>query len=106
MFKKTLTKPDGRTLELYARRPIPDGLDAPSPEPSRTPANPHLRWHPLRGEWIAYAGYFSMLRRWKPNGFRSRQRQRSESSIPGFPIQTSQAITGRGVANALKPLRS
>jgi UDPglucose--hexose-1-phosphate uridylyltransferase len=57
MFRRTLTKPDGRTLDLYSRRAIPEGLDAPSPEQSRTPPNPHLRWHPLRGEWIAYAGH-------------------------------------------------
>lgn len=57
MFRQTLTKPDGRKLELYSRRPIPEGLSAPSPEPSRTPPNPHMRWHPLRAEWIAYAGY-------------------------------------------------
>lgn len=56
MFKRTLTKPDGRALELYSRRPIPEGLDAPSPE-QVAPPNPHLRWHPLRGEWIAYAGH-------------------------------------------------
>ena len=57
MFRQTLTKPDGRKLELYSRRPIPEGLSAPSPEASRTPPNPHMRWHPLRAEWIAYAGY-------------------------------------------------
>ena len=57
MFRETLTKPDGRKLELYSRRPIPEGLQAPSPETARTPPNPHMRWHPLRGEWIAYAGY-------------------------------------------------
>jgi UDPglucose--hexose-1-phosphate uridylyltransferase len=57
MFKRTLTKIDGRTLELYSRRPIPDGLCAPSPVESRTPPNPYLRWHPLRGEWVAYAAY-------------------------------------------------
>jgi UDPglucose--hexose-1-phosphate uridylyltransferase len=57
MFKRTLTKPDGRTLELYARSPISDGLNAPSPEESRIPPNPHMRWHPLRAEWVAYAAY-------------------------------------------------
>src|SRR5687767_15476780 len=57
MFKRTLTKPDGRTLDLYARNPIPDGLNAPSPEQSRIPPNPHMRWHPLRAEWVAYAAY-------------------------------------------------
>jgi UDPglucose--hexose-1-phosphate uridylyltransferase len=57
MFKKTLVKPDGRLLELYSRRPISDGLAAPAPNGSRAPSNPHLRWHPLRGEWVAYAGH-------------------------------------------------
>ena len=57
MFRRTLTKMDGRMLELYSRRPIPDGSCAPSPEDSRTPPDPHLRWHPLRGEWVAYAGH-------------------------------------------------
>ena len=57
MFKRTLNKIDGRRLELYSRRPIPDGLCAPSPEKSGTLPNPHLRWHPLRGEWVAYAGH-------------------------------------------------
>lgn len=57
MYKQRLTKPDGRTLLLYSRTPIPDDLDAPSPAgPQRTP-NAHLRWHPLRGEWVAYASH-------------------------------------------------
>ena len=57
MHKRTLHKPDGRALVLYAREPLPDGLGAPSP--NKTPVNPnaHLRWHPLRGEWVAYAGH-------------------------------------------------
>src|SRR5437764_5679721 len=55
MYERSLTKPDGRALTLYSRRPIPEGLQAPSPgtEPPGTKA--HLRWHPLRGEWVAYA---------------------------------------------------
>ena len=57
MFTQTLVKPDGRLLVLYSRRPIPDGLSAPAPNASRTPPNPHLRWHPMRGEWVAYAGH-------------------------------------------------
>jgi UDPglucose--hexose-1-phosphate uridylyltransferase len=57
MYKRVLTKPDGRTLVLYGRAPLPD--DLPAPSPSRVPhaPNPHLRWHPLRGEWVAYAGH-------------------------------------------------
>jgi len=57
MFKRALVKPDGRTLDLYSRRPIPDGLEAPSPEKTRILPDPHMRWHPLRAEWVAYAGY-------------------------------------------------
>lgn len=51
------TKPDGRPLLLYAREPLPESLTAPSA--NATPVNPnsHLRWHPLRGEWVAYAGH-------------------------------------------------
>jgi UDPglucose--hexose-1-phosphate uridylyltransferase len=54
MHKRTFSKPDGRTLNLYARAPLPDVL-APSPNPHPLAPNPHLRWHPLRGEWVAYA---------------------------------------------------
>jgi len=57
-FKRTLTKPDGRLLLLYGRQPIMDGLVATQPlGDAPAPANPHLRWHPLRGEWVAYAGH-------------------------------------------------
>jgi UDPglucose--hexose-1-phosphate uridylyltransferase len=57
MHKRILIKPDARQLTLYGRRPIPEGLCAPSPSvvPHRPTA--HLRWHPLRGEWIAYASH-------------------------------------------------
>lgn len=55
MYTRDLIKPDGRPLRLYSRRPIPDGLRAPSPDPGPFRPNSHLRWHALRGEWIAYA---------------------------------------------------
>jgi UDPglucose--hexose-1-phosphate uridylyltransferase len=57
MFKRSLTKPDGRSLWLYSRAPIAENIEAPSP--SREPAkrSAHLRWHPLRGEWVAYASH-------------------------------------------------
>ena len=55
MYKRVMTKPDGRHLVLYGRAPIPDGLCAPSPSTAPHAPNAHLRWHPLRGEWIAYA---------------------------------------------------
>jgi UDPglucose--hexose-1-phosphate uridylyltransferase len=57
VHKRSLKKPDGRALYLYSRHPIPD-LPAPAPDDGSTFApNPHLRWHPLRGEWVAYAGH-------------------------------------------------
>ena len=55
MFATDLVKPDGRALTLYARNPLPDTFVAPSPEASPRVASGHLRWHPLRGEWVAYA---------------------------------------------------
>jgi UDPglucose--hexose-1-phosphate uridylyltransferase len=55
MYKRELLKPDGRKLLLYGRAPIPEDLDAPSPSSGSAAPNAHLRWHPLRGEWVAYA---------------------------------------------------
>jgi UDPglucose--hexose-1-phosphate uridylyltransferase len=52
-----LTKPDGRSLTLYARAPMGDIADAPSPFREPLGRSPHLRRHPLRDEWITYAAY-------------------------------------------------
>jgi len=52
-----LQKPDGRELLLYGRAPIPADLGAPIPGGEVAAPNPHLRWHPLRGEWVAYASH-------------------------------------------------
>lgn len=57
MHRRELRKPDGRRLTLYARAALPDDLTAPSPSRAAHQPNPHLRWHPLRGEWVAYAGH-------------------------------------------------
>ncbi|HSK09409.1 MAG TPA: galactose-1-phosphate uridylyltransferase [Vicinamibacterales bacterium] len=57
MHKRVLTKPDGRQLLLFGRRPISEGLVAPAPAGATNQPNSHLRWHPLRGEWIAYASH-------------------------------------------------
>ena len=57
MHRLLLTKPDGRHLTLYGREPIDAGLQAPSPFAEPLNASPHLRWHPLRGEWVTYAAY-------------------------------------------------
>ncbi len=57
MHRLELRKPDGRALTLYGRVPIDAGLQAPSPFPEPLAGSPHLRWHPLRGEWVTYAAY-------------------------------------------------
>jgi UDPglucose--hexose-1-phosphate uridylyltransferase len=57
MYKRALVKPDGRALLLYASSPLPEALAAPSPSAVPHQPNPHLRWHPLRGEWVAYASH-------------------------------------------------
>ena len=57
MHKLLLTKPDGRALTLYSREPIATALQAPSPFAEPLHAAPHLRWHPLRGEWVTYAAF-------------------------------------------------
>ncbi len=48
-------KKDGRILWLYgyapyAFTPLPEGQDAPKP-------HAHLRWHPLREQWVVYAAH-------------------------------------------------
>ncbi|MDB5964018.1 MAG: Gal-P uridylyltransferase [Polaromonas sp.] len=57
MHRLELAKPDGRRLTLYAREAIDPALQAPSPFAEPLHAWPHLRWHPLRGEWVTYAAY-------------------------------------------------
>src|SRR5688572_4570881 len=57
MHTRRLIKPDGRLLILYGRQPLPDTVEAPSPSATPHEPNAHLRWHPLRGEWVAYAGH-------------------------------------------------
>jgi UDPglucose--hexose-1-phosphate uridylyltransferase len=56
MFRRRLTKPDGRALWLYSATAIPPHVEAPSPPGARGEGG-HLRWHPLRAEWVAYAAY-------------------------------------------------
>jgi len=57
MYQRHILKADGRGLWLYGRAPIDEAISAPMPPVEGAPPNPHLRWHPLRGEWIAYAGH-------------------------------------------------
>jgi UDPglucose--hexose-1-phosphate uridylyltransferase len=55
LFMLELTKPDGRAMTLYGCGGLVrvNGL-VPSPFADALHANPHLRWHPLRGEWVTY----------------------------------------------------
>ncbi|MES2744536.1 MAG: galactose-1-phosphate uridylyltransferase [Bdellovibrionota bacterium] len=58
MFKHILPKPDGRRLLLYGMKDFDANLNAPSP--SKDPVSvqgAHMRWHPLRGEWVSYSGH-------------------------------------------------
>jgi UDPglucose--hexose-1-phosphate uridylyltransferase len=55
MYARTLSKADGRALRLYSRRPIAEAIGSPPSTPQGAPANSHMRWHPLRREWVAYA---------------------------------------------------
>jgi UDPglucose--hexose-1-phosphate uridylyltransferase len=55
MFKQAFTKGDGRTLVLYARAAPPQVECLPGLRTEGPPPNSHLRWHPLRAEWVAYA---------------------------------------------------
>ena len=57
MHKQHLIKPDGRDLYLYAREPMSGEAVAPALGVDRPIPNAHLRWHPLRGEWVAYASH-------------------------------------------------
>jgi UDPglucose--hexose-1-phosphate uridylyltransferase len=57
MNKLTLKKPDGRDLHLYSTRPLVGNFVATNPKSDALIGRPHLRWHPLRGEWVAYASH-------------------------------------------------
>jgi UDPglucose--hexose-1-phosphate uridylyltransferase len=57
MHKLHLVKPDGRNLYLYSRSPISNAIVATNPHHDPITAQPHLRFHPLRDEWVAYASH-------------------------------------------------
>src|SRR4051812_21229355 len=57
MYRKDLLKPDGRRMSLYSRRPISDSIKPTNPPHDPIVDGSHLRWHPLRGEWVAYASH-------------------------------------------------
>jgi len=57
MHRLALQKPDGRSLTLYSRAPMRADMRAPSPFDAPLAHKPHLRFHPLRDEWVTYAAY-------------------------------------------------
>lgn len=57
IHRKDLKKSDGRRLYLYSQEPFEFSGLVPSPKGHEVKPGPHLRWHPLRGEWVAYATY-------------------------------------------------
>src|SRR5688572_28761893 len=57
MYQLALSKPDGRALTLYSRRPMREPMSAPSPFAAALTGKPNVRWHPLRNEWVTYAAY-------------------------------------------------
>jgi UDPglucose--hexose-1-phosphate uridylyltransferase len=57
LYKRQLLKPDRRQMALYSRRPIDEAIKATSPQTSAQRGKPHLRWHPLREEWVAFASH-------------------------------------------------
>ena len=56
MHKRVLTKPMGGRWCSTRTRPCRRTRGSQS-EFDRQRAESHLRWHPLRGEWVAYAGH-------------------------------------------------
>ncbi|HUS32310.1 MAG TPA: galactose-1-phosphate uridylyltransferase [Kofleriaceae bacterium] len=56
LHRRVLHKPDGRELILYGRTPLDPTVVAPQAGAAGQRTS-HLRWHPLRGEWVVYAGH-------------------------------------------------
>jgi UDPglucose--hexose-1-phosphate uridylyltransferase len=57
VYKLTLEKPDGRPLYLYSHTPIQDQIVPTNPIHGDLKPTPHMRWHPLRQEWVIYAAH-------------------------------------------------
>jgi UDPglucose--hexose-1-phosphate uridylyltransferase len=57
MHSIDLQKPDGRKLTLYSRSRVGSVGELFASGTAPFVPNPHLRWHPLLGTWVAYAAY-------------------------------------------------
>jgi UDPglucose--hexose-1-phosphate uridylyltransferase len=86
LHKRRLTRSDGRALLLYAWEPIDPGIVPPPVfDPPFAGANPHLRWHPLRGEWVAYAGHRQNRTFFPPAGYNPLARTDTATSPTELP---------------------
>ena len=89
MFERRLTKPDGRKLILYSREsrgPIEGRMVAPSPRGVEGRPGSHLRWHPLRGEWVAYASHRQNRTFLPPKEYNPLQPSSSEETPTELPV--------------------
>lgn len=58
IYKRDFQKADGRWTRLYGRSEIDPHLTIPTPSDQPiSQLGSHMRWHPLRQEWVAYAGH-------------------------------------------------
>jgi UDPglucose--hexose-1-phosphate uridylyltransferase len=57
LFRRAFKKPDGRNLLLFSRRPIASDIVPTSPKVNGGTGEAHLRWHPWREEWVAFASH-------------------------------------------------
>ncbi len=55
VHERTITKADGRTLTFFGWTPH-EGMLVPDLPPVDKGSAPYRRWHPLRHEWVSYAG--------------------------------------------------
>ena len=55
--KRVIAKPDGRELVLYSREPLDAAIQTAPQAGAASARASHVRWHPLRGEWVVYAGH-------------------------------------------------
>src|SRR5512140_1551443 len=56
IHKRTVEQEDGRRFILYGRDELAEPISAPRSPRRGARQSAHLRWHVLRGEWVAYAG--------------------------------------------------
>jgi UDPglucose--hexose-1-phosphate uridylyltransferase len=103
MHRLEIVRPDGRALTLYGRAPIVDVRGTDGPASNREPASPHFRWHPLRGEWVAYAAH-RQTRTFLPAGDANPLRPSADPAHPTeLPVGTYDIAVFDNLFPALSP---